>query len=256
MTPVSRQVPSDLGGVDAAVLVNWTQYRREDVARLDTDLASNGAHPMCTEMISKSRTRLSLLSRVRDPNDGASWREFYAIYQPLIFGYLRGLGLKEHDADELTGEVFWRLLAILPTFRLDRKRGRFRAYLWRLTYSALVDRARRRDVRDRAEEEWVRRFRAANESESQKERAIWLRRHRKRILEVVLPRVRAKVSPTAWACFEQRLLQGRPAAEVAAVVGIKANVVYVYASRVLKEVRRGCAAIEEELGDGSDPDLS
>ena len=95
----------------------------------------------------------------------------------------------------------------------------------------------------------------ADESESRKLEDEWIRRHRKRILEVVLPRVRARVSPTSWACFERRLLQGRSAAEVAAELGIKANVVYVYASRVLKEVRRGCAEIEEEPGDGSDPDL-
>jgi RNA polymerase sigma-70 factor (ECF subfamily) len=211
---------------------------------------------MCTETICMSGTRLSLLVRVRDVNDGESWREFYAIYKPLIFGYLRGLGLKEHDADDLTHEVFRRLLAILPAFKLDRKRGRFRTYLWRLTYSALVDRARRRKVRDRAEDEWVRRFRAADESESRKLEDEWIRRHRKRILEVVLPRVRARVSPTSWTCFERRLLQRRSAAEVAVELGIKANVVYVYASRVLKEVRRGCAEIEEELDDGSDLDLS
>src|SRR5262249_11293465 len=120
----------------------------------------------------------------------------------------------------------------------------------------LVDRARRRKVRDRAEDEWVRRFRAADESESRKLEDDWIRRHRKRILEVVLPRVRARVSPTSWACFEWRLLQGRSAAEVATELGIKANVVYVYASRVLKEVRRDCAAIEEELGDGSELVLS
>jgi RNA polymerase sigma-70 factor (ECF subfamily) len=210
---------------------------------------------MCTETICMSGTRLSLLVRVRDRADGASWREFTAIYQPLIFGYLRGLGLKEHDAHDLTQEVFCRLLVILPTFELDRKRGRFRTYLWRLTYNTLIDRARRRKVRDRAEDEWVRRFRAADESESRKLEDEWIRRHRRRILEVVLPRVRARVSPTSWACFERRLVQGRSAPEVAAELGIKANVVYVYASRVLKEVRRGCAEIEEELGDGSDPDL-
>jgi RNA polymerase sigma-70 factor (ECF subfamily) len=211
---------------------------------------------MCAETISLSGTRLSLLVRVRDRADAASWRQFYAIYQPLIFGYLRSLGLKEHDADDLMQEVFQRLLVILPTFELDRKRGRFRTYLWRLTYTTLVDRARRRKVRHHAEEEWVRRFRAADESESRKLEEEWIRRHRKRILEVVLPRVRATVSPTSWACFEQRLLQGRPAAEVAAELGIQAKVVYVYASRVLKEVRRGCAEIEEDLDDGSDLDLS
>jgi RNA polymerase sigma-70 factor (ECF subfamily) len=202
-----------------------------------------------------SGTRLSLLVRVRDIADGASWREFHAIYQPLIFSYLRGLGLQEHDAKDLTQEVFCRLLAILPTFELDQKRGRFRTYLWRLTYTTLVDRARRRKARDRAEEEWVRRFRAADEAESRTLEEDWIRRHRKRILEVVLPRVKATVSPRAWACFEQRLLQGRPVASVAAELGIKTNVVYVYASRVLKEVRCRCAEIEEELGDGPDLDL-
>jgi RNA polymerase sigma-70 factor (ECF subfamily) len=244
-----------LGGVDAAGRIHLAGRRCQAVARLDADLDSMDSHPMCMETVSVTGTRLSLLVRVRDRADGASWREFYAIYQPLIFGYLRGLGLKEHDAHDLTQEVFCRLLAILPTFKLDQKRGRFRTYLWRLTYNTLVDRARRREVRGRAEEEWVRRFRAADASESRTLEEEWIRRHRKRILEVVLPRVRATVSATAWACFEQRLLQGRPAAAVAAELGIKANVVYVYASRVLKEVRRGCAEIEEEWGDGSDLDL-
>ena len=40
-----------------------------------------------------------------------------------------------------------------------------------------------------------------------------------------------------------------------AELGIKANVVYVYASRVLKDVQRRCAELEEELGDGSVADL-
>src|SRR5438105_695845 len=63
-----------------------------------------GSHPMCTETISISDTRLSLLMRVRDLADGVSWREFHAIYHPLICGYLRSLGLKEHDANDLTQE--------------------------------------------------------------------------------------------------------------------------------------------------------
>jgi hypothetical protein len=81
-------------------------------------------------------------------------------------------------------------------------------------------------------------------------------RHRKRILEVVLPRVPATTSRTAWACFECRLVNRRPAANIAARLGIKPNAVYVYASRVLQEVRRRCAEIEGELGDDCDLDLS
>ncbi len=203
-----------------------------------------------------SETRHSLLVRVRNLGDARSWSEFNAIYRPLIFGYLRSLGLKEHDANDVTQEVFCRLMAILPKFELNPRKGRFRTYLWKLTYSTLVDRARRRKVRDRAEEEWVRRFSEADESESRKLEEAWTLRHRKRILEVVLPRVRATTSRTAWACFEGRLVHRRPAAELAAKLGINANAVYVYASRVLQEVRRRCAEIEGEMGDDCDLDLS
>jgi RNA polymerase sigma-70 factor (ECF subfamily) len=246
--------PADLVLPTQEVLPETSPWLRSLMNSLGAETFT-GSRPMGMETTPMSETQLSLLVRVRDRADNTSWREFYAIYQPLIFGYLRGLGLKEHDADELTQEVFCRLLVILPKLELDRQRRRFHTYLWRLTYNTLVDRARRRKVRDQAEDEWVRRFRKADEAETRKLKEDWIRRHRLRILEVVLPEVRATVSPTVWACFEQRLLHGRPAAAVAAALGITANGVYVHASRVLKAVRRRCAELEEELGDSSDPDL-
>jgi RNA polymerase sigma factor (sigma-70 family) len=211
---------------------------------------------MSAGTIRMADTRRSLLIRVRNLGDNRSWREFDGIYRPLILGYLRSMGLKEHDAHDLTQEVLRRLTDILPTFDLEPRKGRFRTFLWKLTYNTLVDSARRRKVRDRAEEEWVRRFSEDDESESRKLEEAWTIQHRKRILEVVLPRVRATTSPRAWACFEARLVHRRPAAEIAARRGISANAVYVYASRVLQEVRRRCAEIEGEPGDDRDLDLS
>jgi RNA polymerase sigma-70 factor (ECF subfamily) len=210
---------------------------------------------MSAGTIAMSKTRVSLLERVCNLRDGRSWSEFHAIYRPLIFGYLRGLRMQEHDAYDLTQAVFCRLMVSLPKFKLNRQKGRFRTYLWRLTYNTLVDRARRRKVRDRAEEEWVRRFREADESESRVLEQTFLLRHRQRILEVALPRVRARVSRTTLACFEGRVVHRRPAAELAAELGITENCVYVYASRVLQEVRRCCAELEGELGDDDDLDL-
>ncbi len=134
-------------------------------------------------------TRISLVERVRNPADGASWREFHEIYRPLIFGYLRGLGLAEFDANDLTQEVFIRLLAALPKFKLDRAVRRFRTYLWKFTHNTLIDWARRRKVRDRVQEEWIRQFREMNQSQSRELEVIFLKRHRERILEVVLPQV-------------------------------------------------------------------
>jgi DNA-directed RNA polymerase specialized sigma24 family protein len=144
----------------------------------------------------------------------------------------------------------------LPTFELDRARGRFRTYLWKLTHNTMIDWVRRGKVRNQAEKEWVRLFCEVNEAKSRELKGIFLKRHRQRILEVVLPQVRAIVSPTAWACFKGRLVRGLPAATVATELGISANEVFVYAWRVLKEVRRRCAELEEGLDHGSDPGLS
>src|SRR5262245_37796189 len=45
-------------------------------------------------------TRLSLLERVRNPEDAAAWGEFVALYEPLLVAYLRKKGVPEHDADD------------------------------------------------------------------------------------------------------------------------------------------------------------
>ena len=89
---------------------------------------------------------------MRDRTDVESWREFYQFYQPLLARYMRNQGLDEHAANDVIQDVFVRLLQSLPTFEFDGKRGRFRGYLWKLTYSALVDQARRVKSRRRAEE--------------------------------------------------------------------------------------------------------
>jgi RNA polymerase sigma-70 factor (ECF subfamily) len=211
---------------------------------------------MSAGTIAMSETRVSLLEKVCNLRDGRSWSEFHAIYRPLIFGYLRGLNINEHEANDLTQEVFCRLMTSLPRFTLNRQKARFRTYLWKLTYNTLVDRARRRKVRDRAEEEWVRRFRDADESESRILEKTFIDRLRQRILGVALSRVQASVSRMAWACFEERVVHCRPASEIAVELGITPNAVHVYTSKVRKEVRHKCAEIEEEQGDGFDLDLS
>jgi RNA polymerase sigma-70 factor (ECF subfamily) len=201
-------------------------------------------------------TRVSLLMRVCNLRDGRSWGEFHAIDGPLIFGYLRGLNIKEHAANDLTQGVFWRLMRFLARFTLNRQRGRFRSYLWKPTYNTLVDQARRRKLRNRAEEEWVRRFSEADESQGRHLEETFMWRHRQRILELALPRVRATALATARACFEGRLVHRRPAAEIAAEPGTTTNGVYVHASRVLQELRSRCAEVEGESSGDIDLNLS
>jgi RNA polymerase sigma factor (sigma-70 family) len=198
---------------------------------------------------SEFHTNIALISRVRDRSDVESWRQFYEFYQPLLTRYLKHLGLEENNANDVIQDVFVRLLQALPTFQLDSKRGRFRSYLWKLTYSALVDQARRVKAQRQAEDAWVRRFESADESERRKLNEELNEINHQQILEKAMPRVRAVTSATAWTCFEERMLRDRPGAVIAADLGINDKAVFVYASRVLKAVRAQCAVLAEELGD-------
>src|SRR5262245_55348198 len=187
---------------------------------------------------SEFRTSVSLIARVRDRTDVESWREFYEFYQPLLRRYLGRIGLKDHAASDVMQDVFVRLLQSLPTFVLDSKRGRFRSYLWRLTYTALVDQARRIKTRRQAEEAWGERFQIESDAESLRVQNELNEINQEHILAKALPSVRLVTSATAWTCFEQRLLRDRPGNEIAAELGISAKAVFVYASRVLKQVRK------------------
>jgi RNA polymerase sigma factor (sigma-70 family) len=189
-----------------------------------------------------AETRVTLIQRVRDNADEVAWGEFVEIYQPLLMAYVRKRGVMEHDAADIVQDVFARLVPALPQFEFDAARGRFRTWLWRVTHNALADWARHRATRNKAEQGWIDQHETAKDSGSTVE---WDQLYRRRILEVAIERVRATTQPAAWACFEGKILAGRPAAAVAAETGILANAVYVNASRVMARVREELATFEE-----------
>jgi RNA polymerase sigma-70 factor (ECF subfamily) len=191
-------------------------------------------------------TSSTLLIRVRDTGDAASWREFVAIYEPLLVAYARRKGVDGPAAPDVAQEVFVRLLKALPTFRLDRGRARFRTWLWQVTHSVIVDGARRNGRRLEAERQWRDGRPAAAEAEE------WDTLVRRRVLEHALRKVGAGVKPVHWACFAQHVLGRRPAAAVAAELGTGTNVVYVNASRVLAKVRAACSEAMGGLADEAD----
>lgn len=196
-----------------------------------------------------TQTRSSLLLRVRDPGDRASWEEFIAIYEPVLLAYIHSKGLQEHDARDVVQEILAKMHRVLPDFELDRARGRFRTWLWQVTCNAIADWARARKRLAREEDAWRDRLASQPDAVGTEPDAEWSTTYRKRVLECVLTKVRSQTQAKTWACFEQRILHGRPNGEVAAELGMSESAVKVNASRVLARVREQCAEYMEELAD-------
>jgi RNA polymerase sigma-70 factor, ECF subfamily len=204
-------------------------------------------------LMSNSDTRGSVIFGVcqRDPE---RWREFDSIYRPMLLTFLRRQGLDDSEADNVVQDIFVKLLGKIHTY--DRTRCSFRSWLFSVAHNELIDKARRRATHRKAVDGWAAKMLRENESDSVKMARDWVKLHREKILMHALKRVRARTSPRAWACFEQRLLRDRPGAEVAAELGLEASTVFVNASRVLKRVRAVCLEFDEDLSDAFDVDVS
>ena len=203
--------------------------------------------------MSSAETRVSVIVGVcrQDPE---RWREFDAIYRPILMAFLNNRGLKESEANDVVQDIFVKLLGKIHSY--DRAQCKFRTWLFSLAHNTLIDHARRRAAYAKALDGWVVHVLRANPSESLRMAEEWIRIHRERILQHALKQVRARTSTKVWACFEQRLLRNRPAAEIAAELKLEPNVVYVYASRVLKHVRTACEEFDEDISHAFESNVS
>jgi RNA polymerase sigma-70 factor (ECF subfamily) len=183
-------------------------------------------------------TSLSLLERLRQPDQTEAWGRFVDLYTPFIYDWARRLGLQETDAADLVQEVFVLLLQKLPDFTYDRQ-GSFRGWLRTVTVNKWHELQRRRvatpvDAHDPLLTEL-----AGPENAE----AFWEAEYRNQLVGRVLDLLRPEFQPATWTAFSECVLNGRPVAEVAREQGTSANAIYLAKSRVLRRMRRELAGL-------------
>jgi RNA polymerase sigma-70 factor (ECF subfamily) len=184
-------------------------------------------------------TRRTLLQRVKNPADAEAWREFHALYAPLILRYASGQGLGAGDAEEIRDRCFEVLVQRLPGFDYARERGRFKAWLYRIVHGKVVDFLRGARPLP-AESAAFARLADASPGPSE----LWEQSWRTEHLRFGLQEARARLTERTYRAFELLLLEGKSVTEVCAILEINANQVYKAKARALEEVR----SVLERLG--------
>ncbi len=183
-------------------------------------------------------TSITLLERLRRPDDQQAWARFVEIYAPLLFHWARRAGLNEPDAADLVQDVLLLLLEKLPDFAYDPQKT-FRGWLRTVTLNKWREKQRRREVTQAAGAP-LDQLPAQEESEK-----FWDVEYRQYLLGRVMETMQATFQPTSWKACCQMVVAGRPAQDVASELGISVAAVYMAKSRVLKRLREELTGLWE-----------
>ena len=176
-------------------------------------------------------TPATLLDRLRRPGDPAAWTQFVHLYTPLLYRWARQLGLGPAEAGDLVQDVFVTLLKTLPQFRYDGTRS-FRAWLCTLARNKFRD-ARRKHAPVPAGSGLD-----ALAGGDDPADAVDEAEYRHYLADRALQLAKREFNPATWKAFWGVVVEGRPAATVAAELGVTANAVYLARGRVLRRLRQ------------------
>ena len=211
---------------------------------------------MCIVMVEETNrsfaTRASLLQRLKDCDDHASWQQFYDLYRELIHSFALKAGLTESEADEVVQETVIGVARKLPEFHYDPAKCSFKTWLLNQTVWRIKDQFRKRPPAARvglASDDTSRTATVERIADNSEERlaALWEKDWQQAVLAAALQRVKHSANLKDCQMFDLHVLRGLEAREVAQSLGVSAARVYLAKHRIGKLVEREVAALEKIL---------
>jgi RNA polymerase sigma factor (sigma-70 family) len=203
---------------------------------------------MFTIMKKLSFTRETLLRRLRDQSDEASWEDFTDCYRPYVYAIVSAIGVQHHDCEDVVQDVLLKVWKCMPSFEYNSKKGSFRGWLATVTRNH-VWRKMSRDAKkplagaatdDNGELIGV-------PPEPPEIEAIAQAEWERFISNLAWERVSPELSDTVRQVF-LALMQGKDPVSIAKDCGIERNTVYVYRKRVEQRLHREIRRLDQELG--------
>jgi len=185
------------------------------------------------------RTSQSLLERLRRLEDAAAWTRFTDLYTPLLYHWARRLAAQPTDAADLVQDVLATLVRHLPHFRYHPDQS-FRGWLRSILVNRWRTFRRRPPPLPLTTDPATPSTNGTEQFDEQEEM-----QYRQYLLRQTLQTLQPEFSPTIWKAFEQHVLAGRSADEVASHLNIASGTVYVAKSRVFKRLRQELAGLIE-----------
>jgi len=209
-------------------------------------------------------TRTSLLHRLRDAGDSASWGDFCDAYGRVLHAVARRSGLTPEDAEDVVQETLVIVARKIGAFEYDRERGTFKSWILTITRRRIVDRQRQRGRERRreapqgdADDAGTPLLERLPDERAADWDRIWAEEWQRGLYEAAREKVRSRVSARQFQIFDCSVTRGWEVERVVADLGVTANQVYIARHRVGEaiavEVRRMERGELDAPGSGSSP---
>lgn len=198
-------------------------------------------------------TRPSLLFRVREWSDSASWEEFHRLYRRLIYGRARRAGLSHADAEDVAQDVFKRVAETIRDFDTNPECGSFRGWLMKLTHWRIADKFKsRQEFPAPAGEAHDHPIASATVIENlaapAAEEDEWDREWQQHLLAAATERLARQVNPRHFQVFDLCVLQQWPVLRVTNELRVSPASVYVISHRLKKQLKAEVEKLQKQLG--------
>jgi RNA polymerase sigma-70 factor (ECF subfamily) len=214
-------------------------------------------------------TRASLLQRLKDPADHASWDRFHRTYRGLIHGVARRAGLNETEADEVVQETLIAVAKRMPEFRYDPAKDSFKGWLLQVTRWRIADQFRKREQVSLVHSSGTL-SPPMGEGRSEGRRpdddtartatidripdpagsaltAIWDEEWAKHRLNTALSRIKRAVNPAYYEIYHLHVILSKPVSEVKRALGVNVGQIYLAKYRVGALLKKELKKLEQTL---------
>jgi len=191
-------------------------------------------------------TRTTLLERLRNLQDHASWQQFFDTYWKLIYCAAIKSGLSDQEAEEVVQETIIGVARNMETFEYRPESCSFKGYLMHITRRRIIDRLRKQGRRPLfvplapgastgTSDPGIQ---VVDEAAGNAFVQVWNEEWEKNLMDAALERVKKAVKPEHYQIFYLYGVKKMPLKKVCELLNVSAAKVYVVQHRVARMVKR------------------
>jgi RNA polymerase sigma factor (sigma-70 family) len=197
-------------------------------------------------------TRKSLLSRLKNWDDNASWRDFFDTYWKLIYGVALKAGLTHTEAQDVVQETILGVAKSIGQFKYDPAACSFKSWLMQVTRHRIANQFERRKRHplptetplDHASETPL--LERVPDPAASALEAIWDEEWEKNLMDAAIRKVKHRVPIEQYQMFDFYVLKKWPVSKVAKTLGVTIGHVYVAKHRVSRLVKKEVELLERK----------